>query len=125
MQQEPNPREEGFVDGAPPNWGQKIAIALLSIGLSAVLIYAYMEHRSAKELAANLNSLTTAFNREHGQVETLTQKLITAESAVVPAPAPSLAPARSLNSATETQAPVATPKPGRRHPHNTRDRRSP
>jgi len=117
MQEEPSRRDEAFVEDSPPNWGQRAIMALLCIGLSAMLIYAYMEHRSAKQLAANLNTLSAAFNREHAQVETLTQKLMAAESAAVPAPlpAPSPAPAPSLQPAAEGQVPAAILKPVRRH----------
>ena len=111
MQEEPIEKEEVFVEDPPPNRGHKLATALLSIGLCGVLAYAFVEHHSLKQIAASRNKLSATLNQERGQVQTLTQKLLTAESAPAPAPQP------ALNSQTEEQAPVAEPSKVQRHPH--------
>jgi hypothetical protein len=86
------------------NRGQKIATVLLSLGLCGALIYAFLEHRSVKQIAARGNELSAALSQERSQVQDLSQKLLAAESAPAPAPQP------SLNSQTEAQVPVAKPK---------------
>jgi uncharacterized coiled-coil protein SlyX len=75
------------------------------VGLCAVLAYAVVEHRTLKQLVASRNELSAELSQEQGQVQTLTQKLLAAQS--VPAPAPAPAPQTSLNSATGEQTPVA------------------
>jgi uncharacterized FlaG/YvyC family protein len=98
-------REEGAVEYSPGRRGQKIATALLSIGMCALLTYAVLEHRSAKEIAASRNELSAALDQERGQVEALNQKLMAAQSAAAAAPAPQ----PSLSSQTVAQVPVTTP----------------
>jgi hypothetical protein len=84
--------------------GQKIATVLLSVGLCGVLTYAFLEHRSAKQIAARENELSAALSQERSQVQTLAQKLLAAEST------PPAAPQPSLNSQAEAQVPIARPK---------------
>jgi hypothetical protein len=105
-------REEVSVEDLAPNRGQKIATGLLLAGLCAVFAYAFLEHRSAKQIAASRNEMSAALNQERGQVETLTQKLLAAESL------PAAAPQPSLNS--QTEAPVPITKPRRVQRHSTR-----
>jgi hypothetical protein len=95
----------------PPSRGLNLATVLLSVALCGVLIYAFMEHRSAKMVAARENELSASLNQARGQVQTLAQKLLAAESTPAPAPAPQ----PSLNSQTEAQVPIAKPKRVRRH----------
>jgi hypothetical protein len=111
MEERPT-KEEGAVEYLPYNRGQKIATGLMLVGLCAVLVYAFMEHRTVKQLVASRNELSAELSQERGQVQTLTQKLLAAES--VPAPAP--APPPSLNSAPLEQAPIAQRVTPRRHP---------
>jgi len=99
-------KEEESVEYLPPNRGQKIATALLSVAICALLTYALLEHRSAKDIAASRNEMSAELNQERGQVETLNRKLMAAESAAAAAPAPQ----PSLNSETEEQVPIAKPK---------------
>ena len=111
MEEKPT-KEEESVEYLPPNRGQKIATGLMLVGLCAVLAYAFTEHRTLKQLVASRDELSAELNQERGQVQTLTQKLLAAES--VPAPAP--APPPSLNSATPERASVAQPSTVQRHP---------
>ena len=113
MEEKPT-KEEDSVEYLPSNRGQKIATGLMLVGLCAVLAYAFMEHRTLKQLVASRNELSAALSQERGQVQTLTQKLLAAESVPAPAPAPTSQP--SLNSATGEQAPVAQPSAVQRHP---------
>jgi uncharacterized FlaG/YvyC family protein len=105
-------KEEESVEYLPPNRGQKIATALLSVAICALLTYALLEHRSVKELAASRNELSAALNQERGQVETLNHKLMAAESAAAAAPATQ----PSLTSQTEEQVPIAQPSRVQSHP---------
>jgi hypothetical protein len=98
-------KEEESVENLPANRGQKIGTALLSVGMCALLTYAILEHRSAKEIAASRNELSAALEQERGQVEALNQKLMAAQSAAAAAPAPQ----PSLSSQTVAQVPVPTP----------------
>jgi len=107
-------KEEESVEYLPPNRGQKIATGLMLVGLCAVLVYAFMEHRTLKQLVASRNELSAELNQEQGQVQTLTQKLLVAQS--VPAPASAPSPQTSVNSATGEQAPVAQPIRVQHHP---------
>jgi hypothetical protein len=101
--------KEEFAEYLPATRGQKIATVLLSVSLCGVLTYAFLEHRSAKQIAARENELSAALSQERNQVQALAQKLLAAESALAPAPQP------SLNSQTEAQVPVAKPKRAPRH----------
>jgi len=105
-------KDEEAVEYLPSNRGQKIATGLMLVGLCAVLAYAFMEHRTVKQLIASRNELSAELSQERGQVQTLTQKLLAAES--VPAPAP--APPPALNSAPLEQAPIAQRITPPRHP---------
>jgi len=107
-------KEEESVEYSPPSRGQKILTGLMLVGLCAVLAYAFVEHRTLKQLVASRNELSAELSQEQGQVQTLTQKLLAAQSAPTPAPAPP--PQTSLNSATGEQAPVAQPSRVQRHP---------
>src|SRR5208337_126083 len=102
-------KEEESVEYLPPNRGQRITTGLLLLGLCAVLIYAFVEHRSVKQLAASRNDLSAALSQQQGQIQTLTQKLLAAETATAPAP-----PA-TANSLSEEQVPIAKPKVAQRH----------
>jgi hypothetical protein len=108
MEKKPFNKEE-FAEYLPATRGQKIATVLLSVSLCGVLTYAFLEHRSAKQIAARENELSAALSQERNQVQVLAQKLLAAESAPAPAPQP------SLNSQTEAQVPVAKPKNAPRH----------
>jgi uncharacterized coiled-coil protein SlyX len=105
-------REEESVEYLPPNRGQKIATGLLVLGLCAVLIYAFMEHRSITQLAASRSDLSAALSQQQAQIQTLTQKLQAAQTAIAPAPAPP----PEVSSASEEQIPIATPKGVQHHP---------
>jgi uncharacterized coiled-coil protein SlyX len=105
-------KEEESVEYLPANRGQKLATVLLAVGLCGVLTYAFLERRSAKQIAASRDELKAALNQTRVQVETLNQKLIAMESAAAAAPAPQ----PSLNSQTEPQVPVPTPKRVPHHP---------
>ena len=107
-------KEEESVEYLPPSRGQKILTGLTLVGLCVVLAYAVMEHRTLKQLVASRNELSAKLGQEQGQVQTLTQKLLAAQSVPTPAPAP--APQPSLNSATGEQAPVAQPSKVLHHP---------
>jgi uncharacterized coiled-coil protein SlyX/uncharacterized FlaG/YvyC family protein len=109
-------KEEESVEYLLPTGGQKIAIGFLALGLCVVLIYAFMEHRSIKQLAASRNELSAALNQQQGQIQTLTQKLLAAETATTPAPALATAPPLAVNSPSEEQAPVAKPRRVQHHP---------
>jgi uncharacterized coiled-coil protein SlyX len=75
-----------------------------------------MEHRTLQQLVASRDELSAALSQERGQVQTLTQKLLAAESVPTPAPAPAPTSQPSLNSAVGEQAPVAQPSAVQRHP---------
>ena len=79
-------KEQVSVEDLPPSRGQRIGTILLSVSLCGVLVYALLEHHSAKQIAARENELSTALSQERSQVQTLAQKLLAAESAP-PAPA--------------------------------------
>jgi len=121
MEEKPT-KDEEVVEYLPSNRGQKIATGLMLVGLCAVLAYAFMEHRSLKQLVASRNELSAELSRERGQVQTLTQKLLAAESVPAPAPPP------ALNSAPLEQAPIAqrvTPlRHSRRHTAVTKAQRA-
>jgi hypothetical protein len=107
-------KEEESVEYLPPSRGQKILKGLMLVGLCAVLVYAFMEHRTLKQFVASRNELSAELSQEQAQVQTLTQKLLAAQS--VPAPAPAPPPQTSLNSATGVQPPVAQPTRVQHHP---------
>ena len=117
MEEKPIKQEES-IEYLPPNRGQKIATGLLLLGLCAVLIYAFMEHRSIKQLAASRNDLSAALNQQQGQIQTLTQKLQAVQTATAPALAPESAPAppTAVSSAPQEQAPVANRMGVQHHP---------
>jgi len=102
---------EGSINYSPDNRGLMIVTCLAVVGLCAVLVYALVEHRSLKHLAASRDELKAEVNLEHAQIQNLSQKLLAAQS--VPAPAP--APQPAVNSA-EPQAPVAQPRNLQSHP---------
>ena len=103
IEKEPT-KEEVSVADTPHNRGQVIATSVLGVAMCAALTYAFLEHRSAKQLAASGNELSAKLNQEHSQVQTLAQELLAAESVAAAAPQP------SLNSQTEAQVPIAKPK---------------
>ncbi len=103
LEKEPT-KEEVSVADTPHNRGQVIATSVLGVAMCAALTYAFLEHRSAKQLAASGNELSAKLNQEHSQVQTLAQELLAAESVAAAAPQP------SLNSQTEAQVPIAKPK---------------
>jgi len=115
MEEKPIWKEES-VEHVPPSGGHKIAIGLLALGLCVVLIYAFMEHRSIKQLAASRNELSATLNQQQGQIQTLTQKLLAAETATTPAPPLATAPLPAVNAPSEEQAPVAKPQGVQHHP---------
>jgi hypothetical protein len=104
-------KEEESVEYLPPSRGHKTATALLSIGLCGVLTYAFMEHRSIKQLAASRNELSATLSQEQGQIQTLMQKLNAVETTAAVAPAPPPA----VSSPSEEQVPIAKPKVAQRH----------
>jgi hypothetical protein len=108
------PREEEPIEYYPPSRGPKIVTGLLLVALCALLAYAIVEHRTLKQLVSSRDELTAELNQEHAQIQTLSQKLLAAES--TPAPAPTSAPQPSMNSATEEQAPLARPSRVQSHP---------
>jgi hypothetical protein len=112
------PREEEPIDYYPPSRGHKIVTGLLLVVLCALLAYAIVEHRTLKDLASSRDELAAELNQEHAQIQTLSQKLLAAEStpAPAPAPAPTPAPQASTNPATEEQPPTAHPVRAQSHP---------
>jgi len=104
MEEKPIKQEES-VEYWQPSRGPQIAVGLLAVGLCAVLIYAIMEQRSIKQLAAGRNEMSAALNQQQGQIQTLTQKLLAAQTAPAPAPAPP----PEVNSPSEEQVPIAKP----------------
>jgi len=106
-------KEEEFVEYLPANRGQQLATILLAVGLCAVLIYAFLERRSVKQIAASRDQLSAALNQERVQLEAMNQKLTAIQSAAAAAAAP--APQPSLNPQTESQVPAPMPK---RVPHH-------
>jgi len=107
-------KEEESVEYWPPTRGPQIAVGLLALGLCVVLIYAFAEHRSIKQLDASRSEVTAAFNQQQAQIQTLTQKLLAAQTAPAPALAP--APPTEVNSPSEEQVPIATPRQVQHHP---------
>ena len=109
-------REEGSIEYTSPSRGHRIVTGLVLVGLCAVLVYALMEHRSLKQLTASRDELAAELNLEHTQIQSLSQKLLAAQS--VPAPAASTlspAPQPAVTSA-EQQAPIAQPSKVQSHP---------
>jgi hypothetical protein len=116
MEPMPPRREEEPIDYYSPSRGQKIVTGLLLVALCALLAYAIVEHRTLKQLASSRDELSAELNLEHAQIQTLSQKLLAAESTPSPAPAPTPAAQPSMNSATEEQAPAARPSRAQSHP---------
>ena len=110
-------KEEESVGYLPANRGQKLATVLLAVGLCGVLSYAFLAHRSAKQIAASRDELRATLNQTRVQVDTLNQKLMAMESAAAAASAPASQP--TLNSQIEPQVPIPTPK---RVPHHSATR---
>ena len=106
MEEKPPKVEEPF-EYSPPNRGQKIVTGLMLVALCAVLVYAVAERHSLKQLTASQEELRAELNQEHARVQTLTQKLLAAESTPPPAAAP--APQPSVEPALGAQAPIAPP----------------
>jgi hypothetical protein len=97
--------------------GYRIVTGLVLVGLCAVLVYALVEHRSLKQLAASRDELAAEISLEHAQIQSLSQKLLAAQSVPAPAAAstPSPAPQPAVTSA-EQQAPIAQPRKVQSHP---------
>jgi len=109
-------KDEDSTDYLPDNRGHKIVTGLMLVGLCVVLVYAIMERRSLKQLAASRDELNAELNLEHAQIQSLSQKLLAAQSAPAPAPAaPAPAPQPAVNSA-EQQAAVTQPRAVQSHP---------
>jgi len=122
----PPKEQEQAIEYLPPNRGQKIITGLTLVVLCAVLAYAVMERRSIKQLAASRDELSAELNLEHTQIQTLTQKLLAAQSA--PAPAPAAAPQPAVISASEEPSRMTPPtrvqRQVRRHPTVARAHRA-
>ena len=97
-------KEEQPIEYVPPSRGNRVVTAFLLVGLCAILVYALVEHRSLKQLIASRDELVAEVNLEHAQIQSLSQKLLAAES--VPAATPAPAPQPAVNPA-EQQAPIA------------------
>ena len=110
MDEKPIREEPG--EYSPPNRSQKVVTGLVVVGLCAVLAYAIVEHHSMKRLSASRDALSAAVNEDQTQIQTLSQKLVAAESAAAaPAPAPAAAPAPAPSVNTQPEQPAAQPKP--------------
>ena len=110
-------KEETSMEYMSPGRGHRIVTGLVLVGLCAVLVYALMEHRSLKQLAASRDELAAELNLEHAQIQSLSQKLLAAQS--VPAPAAALTPSPAPQPAVtpaEQQAPIAQPSKVQSHP---------
>jgi len=108
-------KDEESVNYPPADRGHKFVTGLMLVGLCVVLVYALMEHRSLKQLAASRDELTAQLNLEHVQIQSLSQKLLAAQSAPAPAPAGTPAPQPVVNSAAQ-QAAMAQPGKVQSHP---------
>ena len=109
-------QDEGPIDYSPDNRGHKIVTALMLVGLCAVLVYALVERRSLKQLTASRDELAAELNLQHAQIQSLSQKLLAAQSVPAPAPAaPAPGPQAAVSSA-EGQAPVTQPRKVQNHP---------
>ena len=106
-------KDERSVDNLPANRGYGISAGLMLVGLCAVLIYALAEHRSLKRLTASRDELAAELNLDHAQIQSLSQKLLAAQS--VPASVAAPAPQPAVNSTTQ-QAPAAQPSKVQSHP---------
>src|SRR5271157_386059 len=84
-------KEEASIEYMSPGRGYRIVTGLVLVGLCAVLVYALVEHRSLKQLTASRDELAAELNLEHAQIQSLSQKLLAAQS--VPAPAAAATPA--------------------------------
>jgi len=112
MEEKPIKDEESF-ERLPDNRGQKILTGLALVGFCSVLVCALMEHRSLKQLTASRDELIAELNLEHAQIQSLSQKLLAAQSAPAPTPAPAPQPAVTP---AEQQAPIAHPRKIQSHP---------
>jgi hypothetical protein len=121
--EEKSVKEEASTEYMSPSRGHRMVTGLMLIGLCAVVVYALMQHRSLKQLAASRDELAAQLSLEHAQIQSLSQKLLAAQS--VPAAAPAPQPAVS---SAEPQAPIAQPKkvqsPPRKHLAMARAHRS-
>jgi hypothetical protein len=76
-------------------------------------VYALAEHRSVKQLALSRDALSAAVSQEQAQIDSLSQKLLVAQS--TPAPAPAAVPEPAVSSAAPEQAPVSQPSVAKSH----------
>ena len=106
-------KDEQSVDNLPASRSYGIAAGLMLVGLCVVLIYALAEHRSLKRLTASRDELAAELNLDHAQIQSLSQKLLAAQS--VPASVAAPAPQPAVNSTTQ-QAPAAQPSKVQSHP---------
>jgi len=106
-------KEEESIEYLPSRRGYKIATGLMLVGLCAVLIYALMEHRSLKHLTARRDELAAEVSLERAQIQSLSQKLVAAQSVPTPTPAPTPQPAANP---AKRQAPIAPASRVRSHP---------
>lgn len=108
---------EEFSESSPPSGWLKVAVVVLLAVASFTIAYAWMEHRSAQELAASHDALTAALSQTRNQVDILTAKLnaLTAAQAVVP------------ESASNSRLAASKSEEGTHHSmsHATRARRQP
>jgi flagellar biosynthesis chaperone FliJ len=109
MEEKPTKEDEVFVEEKPHKQGRKIATGLLLLGLCLAFAYAFREYSSAKQIATSRDELTTALNQERSQVETLTQKLSTAQSELASVSNP------PLNSQTSGRGPISSSEAARRY----------
>ena len=110
-------KEEASTEYMSPSQGHRIVTGLVLVGLCAVLVYALVEHRSLKQLTANNDELAAELNLEHAQNQSLSQKLLAAQSVPAPAAASTLAPApQPAVTSAEQQAPIAQPSKVQSHP---------
>ena len=102
MNEEPT-REQMSPESWPPSgWLKIAAIALLAVA-SLGFAYAWMEHRSAQEVAASHDALTASLNQTRNQVDILTAKLNALTTA--PAAAPESPPNSVVGPSKAEEAP--------------------
>ena len=64
-------KEEVPIGYTSPSRGHRIVTGFVLVALSAVLVYALMEHRSLKQLTASRDELAAELNLEHAQIQSL------------------------------------------------------
>jgi len=109
-------KEEESVDHSPADRGHKIVTGPMVVGLCMVLVYALVEHRSLKQLTASRDELTAELNLQHAQIQSLSQKLLAAQSVPAPAPAAPAAEAQPAVNSAEEEAPASPPRKVQSHP---------